>query len=237
MRKGRGKNRFVRFAKKGIVENKDFIYGFSGGIARILLSAIPEGALVSQMWSEIDNLLAIASKKKIEAFARSLKEELDAHKSKIELRIKNIERTQEEMLKRAAAETRIIDCLAKEFEAPKVELLALVTVNCIIEDNLVWDKKIRAIDSFRQITMKDIAVLKQFSENSTLQVKSITGDSLEGLVPSLCKLSSLGLISEMMNKDSGPWTDSVESDWKITWPNKYYEILPSGQDLLKIIAE
>ena len=203
----------------------------------MILSAIPGCVLASQIWSELDNCLAIVAKKKANTFAQALEERFEIHKAEIIQRIKNVELTQDEMSKRVAAQERIIDCLAKEYETPKVQLLALVTTNCIVDDSLTWEKKIRAIDSFQHITMKDIAVLKQFSETEKKQVKDIAYDSLEGLIPSLCKLSANGLIFEIPYMDLGDWTDSVESEWKRAWPNKYFEILPTGKELLAVISE
>ena len=237
MRKKIGKHRLIHIQKRYITENKDILYCITAGTIRTILCAIPGCGLASQIWSEIDNFLAIVAKNKATTFAQALNERFEIHKAEIIHRIKKVELTQDEMSERVAAQERIIDCLAKEYETQKVQLLAQVTVNCIVDDSLTWDKKIRAIDSFHHITMKDIAVLKQFSEKEIMQVKDIACDSLEGLIPSLCKLSSIGLIFEMPYTDGGVWTDSVESEWKRAWPNKYFEILPTGKELLVVISE
>ena len=203
-------------------------------LVRGAMALNPFTAPFAQMWGEFESG---REQERLKEYCDSLQKKIMEHEVEFNKRMSKQECSSEEIAYRVASLERIIDCLVREFESPKVELLAQVTVNCIIDDSLAWEKKIRAIDSFRQITIKDIAVLKQFSEKSIQQVQSISGDTLEGLVPSLCKLSSLGLISEIKYNDSGPWTPSIESDWKTTWPNKYYELLPSGQEFLKIISE
>lgn len=223
--------------KVSITEIADLFRSIASASLRIIMSHIPDLALYSQVWSEWNTIKASLDQKKIEKYLADLKDQSKKHEAEITQRIKNVEYSLEEKSNRIAVLERIIDCLVKEYEFPKVQLLAQVTVNCIIDDSLFWDKKIRAIDSFRQITLKDFAVLKQFTEKKIIQVKDIESDSLEALIPSLCKLSSIGLIFEMPYTIYGEWTPSIESEWKNAWPNKYYEILPAGQELLKMIAK
>ena len=175
--------------------------------------------------------------KKADEFAAALKIQFDKHESEIMLWKEKTENSLEDMSKRVAVQDRIIDCLTKEFEVPKVQLLAQITVNCIINDDLSREKKIRAIDSFRQITMNDLDVLMRFSQTNILQVREITGISLEEAIPSLCKLSSIGLITEMMYASYGEWTSSVESEWVRSWRDKRFELLQSGKELLAMISE
>lgn len=191
----------------------------------------------AQIWSEYNNLATQVAVKKANEFAAALQIQVNKHEAEIMLWKERMENSLEDMSKRVAVQDRIIDCLTKEFEIPKVQLLAQITVNCIINDDLTRDKKIRAIDSFRQITMNDLDVLMRFSQTKILQVKEITGISLEEVIPSLCKLSSIGLITEMMYTSYGEWTSSVESEWNQTWQNKRFEILPSGKELLAMISE
>ncbi len=212
-------------------------WNISAATFRTIMSQIPGLAMYSQIWSELDNYKACVDQRKTNEFLKRFTKLSLKFQAEIKQRIENLECSLEEKGNRIAVLERIIDCLAKEIEFPKVQLLAQVTVNCIIEDSMVWDKKMRAIDSFRQVTLSDLAILKQFSEKHIVQVKNIVSDSLEELIPSLCKLSSIGLIFEMPNAFFGDWTPSVESEWKNAWPNKYYEILPAGQELLIMIAE
>ena len=201
------------------------------------MSMSKDFAPFAQIWSEYNNLATQVAVKKANEFAAALQIQVNKHEAEIMLWKERMENSLEDMSKRVAVQDRIIDCLTKEFEIPKVQLLAQITVNCIINDDLTRDKKIRAIDSFRQITMNDLDVLMRFSQTKILQVKEITGISLEEVIPSLCKLSSIGLITEMMYTSYGEWTSSVESEWNQTWQNKRFEILPSGKELLAMISE
>lgn len=201
------------------------------------MSMSKDFAPFAQIWSEYNNLATQVAVKKANEFAAALQIQVNKHEAEIMLWKERMENSLEDMSKRVAVQDRIIDCLTKEFEIPKVQLLAQITVNCIINDDLTRDKKIRAIDSFRQITMNDLDVLMRFSQTKILQVKEITGISLEEVIPSLCKLSSIGLITEMLYTSYGEWTSSVESEWNQTWQNKRFEILPSGKELLAMISE
>ena len=237
MRKKRGRKNGLSFRKNALFRNKEIIWGITSATFRTIMSMSKRFAPFAQIWSEYNNLSTLVTVKKANEFASALKIQFDKHETEIMLWKEKTEKSLEDMSRRVAVQDRIIDCLTKEFEIPKVQLLAQITVNCIINDDLTREKKIRAIDSFRQITMNDLDVLMRFSQTNILQVREITGISLEEAIPSLCKLSSIGLITEMMYTSYGEWTSSVESEWVRSWRDKRFELLPSGKELLAMISE
>ena len=202
-------------------------------LVRAAMGFHPATAFFAQLWGECDNNRA---QENIREFCNSLQEQIQSNEADFNKRLKEQECSLKEMRNRIGSLDRIVDCLLKEYELSKIELLSHLTINCIMLDSFSWDNKIRTIDSFRQITMKDIAVLKQFQFGKVIYVKDLSFDSLEEVIPSLCKLSSTGLITQTMFIQSGEWTASEESEWESVWKNKSFELLPSGNDFLTMIS-
>jgi len=202
-------------------------------LVRAAMGLNPATAFFAQLWGEHDNYRA---QENIREFCNSLQEQILNNEADFNRKLKEQKCSLDEMRNLVGSLNRTVDCLLREHEFSKIELLSCVTINCVMLDSLPWDNKIRMIDSFRQITMKDIAVLKQFRLGKVTHVKDLSFDSLEEVIPSLCKLSSIGFITQTMFVQFGKWTASEESEWESVWKNKSFELLPSGNDFLTMIS-
>lgn len=211
-------------------ESEDNVKSFLSSGARIVLSAFgPPGAIISSAWSEIVQQREATNnalfRNKFEAIAKCHSRQIDELRKDVDRLKQGITIVDQSMPK-----------ILQEWEEKKIPQYANLIWNCIIsQDDL--DKKIKLIEQFSHLSIKDIEILQEFEDGrKTLKeccYCHYEKDYLNSIVPSVVKLTSSWLLEETDQEIAG--FTVVPQDSK--WSNKYYKLTPYGQALITLIQD
>lgn len=211
-------------------ESDESIKNFLSSGARIVLSAFGlPGTIISGTWSEIIQQREATNnalfRNKLEAIANCHSREID------ELR-KDVDRLKQGTIVVDQSMPKIL----QEWEEKKIPQYANLIWNCIISRE-VLDKKIRLIEQFSHLSMKDIEILQEFKDGrKTLEeccYCHYEKDYLNSIIPSIVKLTSSWLLEETNQEVAGFTVFPQDSKWS----NKCYKLTPYGQALIILIQD
>jgi hypothetical protein len=145
---------------------------------------------------------------------------------------------------------RVVLKVRREASETRRQRFALALTRCLAaEPAVLLDDKLSIIDMVDTLTEKDVEVLSSLASGRPRLVatmyqqtlrpfsKAATRDAMAGLVTSLSRLESRGLIAETTTQGAGgviSYTDAPDH-WTARWQGKAFELLEFGRMVLEAI--
>lgn len=197
--------------------------------AKAIIGEIPGLSAFLDVWNEHE---AIEQERKLKLFLKAFVYAANAN----EKRFKALENDVKSVNERMDEFGRILKSVKEEVSESKVGLLSSFAINIFLSPEN-HDTKINLLLAFNELTETDFNILSVFGDKQTYRIeKFVTGNlTFEDLILPFSKLESRGLIGETSGKDMVTRIPHVNADWRDKWESKYYEILPAGKQLLKML--
>jgi hypothetical protein len=217
---------------------RDDIYSIIGVSLRSIASSIPVAASIANAWSEVEGKIR----------DRRINEYFDTLRLKLNQLEKEIEKVQNLLEPEEVAELieKTISKILITTSEYKRTLFANIFVNSLIQwKNISHDTKISIIESLDLLTNQDLQILRHFKSghiirtdrllNAFPELSGTKEERLSLLIVSLTKLESRGIVGETNMPSSDVYAGAGLPDrWTNRWLNKYYEILPFGDNFKNI---
>jgi hypothetical protein len=220
------------------VKNEFDIVDVGKSILQILGADVPGLKHWVAVWDKHD---ALELRRRVERFWQAFV--IEAHHS--DARFGHLARDVTSLQEQLDILARTVSNVRSEFSENKQALYARVAVNALllVDGRITHDERLSAIDALDRLTDTDMQVLHRFKEGKTFQIRHLLAsaskeeDELSRLIVSIRKLEARGLINRTSGKDAikSSAVMGSEDHWANQWKYSYYELLPFGSKVIRLI--